>query len=254
MNCDFHIHTVLCGHAEPAMTVTNIIARAEAIGLGQIAITEHVGSREDMERIRIIREQVNAYRGPVHVIIGAEVDADRHYWDGRLVINSRDGIDYLIGTIHFMPGTDVMPHCHKERPLSQEQTFERWQGCLLGLAANPDLDTIAHPGIMIANALDLKVFDGKIMEVFEQAARISAEHNVAWELNNLSAKKLTPTQQASYPAVFRIAKQAEVRLVYGSDAHCLADIGSSAFVCRIMKQIGVSPEILYKPTRKRKTK
>jgi len=57
MNHDFHIHTVLCGHAEPTMTIGNIIARAEKIGLKKIAITEHIGSQDEMERINIIRQQ-----------------------------------------------------------------------------------------------------------------------------------------------------------------------------------------------------
>ncbi len=252
MNHDFHIHTALCGHAESTMTVRNIIARAEQIGLKKIAITEHIGSQDEMERINIIRQQVNQYNGPVQLIVGAEVDVDRHYWDGRLVINSREEIDYLIGTIHFLPGTDIMPHCQKERPLTREQTFERWRTCFTGLAANPLIDAIAHPGAMIANALEFEVFDGKIIEVFRQAADISAEHNVAWELNNLITKKLTQTQQDSYVNVFRIAKQAGLHLVYGSDAHCLSDIGTYDFVCSIMKQIEIFPKNLYQPNPERK--
>ena len=50
--------------------------------------------------------------------------------------------------------------------------------------------------------------------------------------------------------IFRIAKQAGLHLVYGSDAHCLSDIGTYDFVFGIMKQIGMVSQDLYQPTKK----
>src|SRR5512143_3535229 len=42
LSYDFHIHTSLNGHSDPAQTVPAIGARAEALGLEALAITEHV--------------------------------------------------------------------------------------------------------------------------------------------------------------------------------------------------------------------
>lgn len=135
MNYDFHIHTVLCGHAEPAMTVSNIIARAEEISLEAIAITEHVSGIEDMKNIDILCSEMQRHHGSCQVIIGAEVDVDRRHLDGRLVLDKRLGLDYVIGSMHYLPGTDVLPHCDLTRPISPEETFIRWRSTLLGLVS-----------------------------------------------------------------------------------------------------------------------
>ena len=236
-NYDFHIHTELCGHA-PGLTVEKILLKADELGLEIIAITDHISSPEDMKNIDIIRSETQKYNTNCRVLIGAEIDVDRRYTDGRLVLDKRAGLDYILGTIHYLPGTDVMPHCDPSRPLTSEETCKRWRSTLLGLVANPLIDTLAHPGMMIANALPEEMFSGKVMDVFVEAAEISAENGVAWGLNNLCKKKLTERQQKQYFSVIQLAVDAGVHLVYGSDAHCPEDIGNTDFVSKVSSMVG----------------
>ena len=79
---DFHIHTVLCGHADERQQVPAIVARAEELWLEAITITEHIGQPEDMARIGQIRKELGALRPRCRVLVGGEVEADRFHVDG----------------------------------------------------------------------------------------------------------------------------------------------------------------------------
>ncbi|MFH1613593.1 MAG: PHP domain-containing protein, partial [Planctomycetota bacterium] len=194
---DFHIHTELCGHA-PGQTVKTIIEKTKELGLKMIAVTEHVFGPSDLKKLDIIRQEIRKHDSSCQVVIGAEVDVDRTVFDGRLTIEHRHDIDYILGTIHYLPGTEIMPHCEKLRPLGEKETFERWRSTLLGLVANPLVDTLAHPGAMIANAMPGDDFSNAVLDTFAQAAGISAKTGMAWELNNLTGWKLTPAQKEQY--------------------------------------------------------
>ncbi|MHC5094131.1 MAG: PHP domain-containing protein [Planctomycetota bacterium] len=92
LNYDLHIHTEYCGHAT-GMTVAAILKQAEAMGLSTIAITDHIFKQADHRVIEKIREDVAEYRSAIKVYVGAEVDVDPDYADGRLVTDDLDGLD-----------------------------------------------------------------------------------------------------------------------------------------------------------------
>lgn len=100
---------------------------------------------------------------------------------------------------------------------------------------------------MIANALSSDDWTEEVLEVFAEAAKISAEHNVCWELNNFTAGKLTELQRRGYHKVLQSAVDAGVELVYGSDAHVLADIGRVQFVSQVLEKLH-GAESIYKPS------
>jgi len=235
-NYDSHIHTELCGHAL-GMTVDKLIAHADRIGLQTIAVTDHIVSPEHRKNIDRIRTRVENTEHNCRIIIGAEIDADYHHYDGKLVTDELDGIDYVIGAIHFLPGFDILPHCQEQRPLSDDETLCRWRQMLLGLVANPSIDTLAHPGAMIANALSADGFRDAVLEVFCQAARISAENDIAWEINNLIGSKLTSSLRGQYHKIMQIALDAGLRLIYASDAHCPEEIAGTGFVSEVLAKI-----------------
>jgi histidinol phosphatase-like PHP family hydrolase len=233
---DFHIHTELCGHA-PGQTVAAILSRVDELGLNAIAITEHICAPHDMANIVTIREQVAKYHGPCRITIGAEVEADRNYSDGRLVLEKLNGLDYVIGSLHYLPGTDILPHCDPRRPLSTEEGFRLWQTTILGLVSNPNVDTLAHPGAMIANIMNEDFLSEKVLAVFAAAAEKSRINGIAWELNNLICEKLSPAQAEEYYKVIQLAVDAKVDLIFGSDSHKLKDIGQCDYVSTVLSRV-----------------
>lgn len=242
---DFHVHSELCGHA-PGQTIEKILKKADQLDLKAIAITEHVSNVEDIKNIDIIYSEAQKHYGGCRVIIGAEVEVDRWHLDGRLVLNKRLGLDYIIGSMHYLPGTNILPHCDLTRPITPEETFIRWRSTLLGLVSSSIIDTLGHPGIMIANALDDKHFSRPVLGVFKEAAIISAKNGLMWELNNLSGAKLSEAHRHQYYKVLQLAVDAGVRFIYGSDAHSPEDIGNTNFVSEILSRL-VGVKIIEKP-------
>jgi len=232
---DLHIHTNFVKHADRRQTIPTILSCAAERGLKLIAITEHVSRPDDLGRIETIRAQVSSAPTACRVFVGAEIDADRNFTDGRLVVDKRpDNVDFVIGALHFFPGTDVLPHCQPMPPLDPAHVFEQWRDTFLGLMANPIIDILAHPGALIANALDKTCFAPEVLDVFAQGAHLAARNDIAWELNNLIGAKLSAAQRQQY---WRIIKIACAALTYGSDAHRPESIGKTDFVHEVLKKL-----------------
>lgn len=242
---DLHTHTYYCGHAPITMTVPNILRRADELDLSTIAITDHVFKEADLPIIDRIRAEAAAVKTNCRVIIGAEVDADWHHFDGRLVTDKLDSIDYVIASLHFLPGIGTYPRTHDDNPLGPELLIERWKSTLFGVVSNPKVNTLAHPARMIAASVDLDIYWDEVLANLEIAAEISAKNNVAWELNELTGYRLTEFYQQKWHKTIQVALDKGVKIVYGSDAHTTDAILLKDFAQYILEKL--PPNALSKP-------
>jgi len=225
---DLHIHTEYCGHA-PGMHLEAIVRRAEILKLKTIAFTCHVFSDGDLAIIEEIKRKLACIETDIIVIVGAEIDVDGMHTDGRLITNKFESIDYVVGSIHYIPGTGILPHSPDDNPLDDQEFFKRWTSTLLGLVSNPSLDTLAHPGRVISMACDMDIFFDDALAVFVRAAELSAKNNIAWEINELNGAKVPAKYHDRWYEIFQAAIDAGVKLIYGSDAHTIDDIGECDF-------------------------
>ena len=249
---DLHIHTHLNGHSPLDMTVPTILARADALGLQTIALTEHIMQPDNIAWIHDITQQLTQTSSACRVIIGAEIDADPALGTGQLVYQPDAALNLVLASLHRFPGTDLLPHVGQRPDLPRTDILQIWRRCFLGLAANPAVDIIAHPGAMIANLLPQEDFAPDVLEIFAQAARLSAQHGIAWELNRLLGNKLTPTQRFHYHRIPQLALDAGVSLVFGSDAHEPDEIAATTFVEDVVTELGgwsclQNPTIPHRP-------
>ncbi|MBL7214493.1 MAG: PHP domain-containing protein [Phycisphaerae bacterium] len=236
LSYDLHIHTEYCGHA-PGMTVAAICKQAARLGLSAIAITDHVFEHSDIAKIDKIRAEAKAFQGHCTVYIGAEVDVDADHADGRLVTETFDDLDYVIAGFHYVPTVGNYPRGPEDNSLSAEAFMEVWQTSLLGVVSNPQIDTLAHPGRLLASAVDLEVYFEDALCVLEKAAALSAKNHIAWELNELTGYRLDGYWQEQWWRIYRIALDAGVKLVYGSDAHAPETIGMHTFVDLVREKL-----------------
>ncbi len=247
MNYDVHIHTQYCGHAE-GMTIPAIIARANALGLKTIAITDHVYSENELPVIEKIARQVKQIPSETRVIVGVEMDTDGTRTDGSFVCDPPDGIDLILAGTHYIPGDGKYPKCPEDNPLSGEELLDRWRTTLLGTVTNPTVTTLVHPGRMIAVSLDLDIFFDDMLAILAEAAPIAAQNDILWEINELDGKKLRPDYHDQWHRIYQIALDAGVKLIYGSDAHSPDRIAESDFVEHVLKDLPAgclqSPETL----------
>jgi histidinol phosphatase-like PHP family hydrolase len=245
---DFHIHTILSGHADSRQSIGNIIKTADKCGLKAIAITEHITKKEDIQRIKIIRDEIKSLAKKCKIYVGAEIDADPYSYTGSLVINEPSdlGLDLVIGSIHYFPNTKILPHGEEVPEKLQEGALKKWRKMLLSMLENNSIDILAHPGIMIANSILKDEWTKPVLDIFCEAAYISKRNAVSWEINELTAKKLSPGLQEGYWQVFKIASDAGVSLTYGSDSHKLEDIGACTFAQKLAIRIGNNNLFEYK--------
>lgn len=228
MRYDVHIHTEYCGHA-PGMTVEAICRRVEQLRLDCFAITDHIYDDASAANIDKIRDDFAKVSCSVPVLIGAEIDVDSDFVDGRLASDLIDGLDYLIAGFHYVPTVGNYPwkpeHCTLDEP-----TFMRlWESTLLGIVSNPRIHTLAHPGRLFAAAMGTSGNWKAAMEVFKKAAKRSAQNRIAWEINELTGGRLKPEFVEKWHEIYEIALDAGVKLIFGSDSHELESIARADF-------------------------
>lgn len=236
INYDMHIHTEHCGHA-PQMTVKALCARADKLGLETIAITDHIFSPEDIYIIDRIREELNHTEHRCRVIVGAEIDVDSRYDDGRLVTDETDGIDYLVAGFHYIPTVGNYPFCPDDCTLKPKQFLKHWRNALLGIVSNPQVNTLAHPARLAASAVAPDKYFAEFLTIFKEAAKISAQNNVTWEINELTGYRFGDRYIDLWPDIYKIAIEAGVKLTYGSDAHAPETIGLADFTCSLLEKL-----------------
>lgn len=231
-----HIHTQYCGHA-PGMSVRAIIFQADSLGLDTIAITSHVFGPDNLGTLDLIRDDIKKTKSNCRVIVGTEVDVDWRSCDGRLVTDNLDNIDYVVASIHYIPTVGKYPFTPDDNILDPAKLFEYWRTTLLGTVSNPVVDTLAHPGRMIATSIKLDVYFEDVLVVLNEAAKLSAENNIAWELNELTGYRLNYHYQQQWHRIYQIALKHGVKLIYGSDAHDIQSIGRCAFTNSILENL-----------------
>lgn len=233
---DFHIHTEYCGHA-PGMTVEAVCRRADQLGLRRIAVTDHTYGPGEQSAVAQIRRQVQQARPRCRVIVGAEIDVDGGFDDGRLVVDDVSDLDYVIAGFHYVPTLGHYPRSPDQRGMEEQQFLEAWEQTLLGIVSNPKIDTLAHPGRLLATCVDLHAHFEYALAVFKEAAVLSARSKIAWELNELTGCRLPTDFLDPWARIYQIALEAGVQLIYGSDAHHPDSIGTCTFSERILRNL-----------------
>jgi histidinol phosphatase-like PHP family hydrolase len=233
---DLHIHTLYCGHA-PQMTVETICRRADEAHLRLIAITDHIFEPSDLRVIEQIRREVDALRPACRVLVGAEVDVDWNCPDGRLVTDDLETLDYVIAGFHYVPTMGHYPWSVDERNMDIEQFLDVWERSLLGIVSNGHIDTLAHPGRMLAACTELDLYFEHGLAVFEKVAALSAQNHIAWELNELTGHRLKPYWQRQWHRLYEVALAAGVKVVFGSDAHSPECIGMQTFAQSVLAEL-----------------
>jgi len=236
MQYDMHIHTHYCGHASE-MSVEAILRRADELALDTIAITDHVFRRQDLAIIRQIAEEVSRFSPRCRVIVGAEVDVDGRFADGRLVADRLEGIDYVIAGFHYVPTAGNYPHRPEDCPMPPERFLELWRSSLLGIVSNPAVNTLAHPGRLVGAAVDLDVYFDDVLAVYAEAAEIAAANNVAFEINELTGQRISDYYREQWYRIYEVALAASCRLVYGSDAHDPLSMATDDFARQILGKL-----------------
>ena len=191
---DYHVHCNYNDHSASDLTVKNIIARAEDIGLRVIALTEHVRRTSDwVPRYlgEITTEAATVSANKLKVISGFEAKILK---DGSIDCCEEYSKDhFIVASFHTIFGDKGM-----------------WIEALKSAIQNPDVDVIGH-------LAPEPTFDLNDEELSELASLIFSNHKII----ELNAKYHRPP-----PKWLLKFKEQDIRFHLGSDAHSLQEIGN----------------------------
>lgn len=203
--CDFHLHTNFTD-GEPA--IEEYSARAIDLGLTEIGFPEHCNLSTTwlgsfVPTIEAARER---YAGRLSIVWGIEAKALDY--DGTLAATEemRSAAEYVYGAFHSSM-TSV-----KFTALDSDQAIEMEYCVTLGMIRAGSCDAIAHP-----SGLSLKYHGGFPDTLLEDLAREAAAHDTALEIN--------PGYGADIASHLTICERYECRIVLGSNAHKLDELG-----------------------------
>ena len=190
---DYHVHCNYNDHSASDLTIKNVIARAEKIGLQVIALTEHVRRTSDWvpRYLHEIRAETAANSNKLKVISGFEAKILK---DGSIDCCEEYSRDYfIVASFHTIFGDKRM-----------------WTEALKSAIQNPDVDVIGH-------LAPEPTFDLDDHELSDLASLIFSNRKII----ELNAKYHRPP-----PRWLLKFKEHEVRFHLGSDAHSLEEIGN----------------------------
>jgi putative hydrolase len=191
---DYHVHCNYNDHSASDLTIKNIIAQAEKIGLRVIALTEHVRRTSDwvpryLDEIRA--ETAAASSNKLKVIPGFEAKILR---DGSIDCCEEYSRDhFIVASFHTIFADKRI-----------------WIEALKSAIQNPDVDVIGH-------LAPEPTFDLNEEELSELASLIFSNHKII----ELNAKYHRPP-----PRWLLKFKEKNVSFHLGSDAHSLQEIGN----------------------------
>ncbi len=202
---DYHIHCNYNDHSASNLTIKNVIAHAEKIGLKVIAVTEHVRRTSDwvpryIDEMRA--ESAAAKSNKLKMIPGFEAKILR---DGSIDCCEEYSKDYfIVASFHTIFGDKRL-----------------WIEALKSAIQNPNVDVIGH-------LAPEPTFDLDDQELSDLASLIFSNRKII----ELNAKYHRPP-----PRWLLKFKEHQVRFHLGSDAHSLEEIGNFSKISDLIAMV-----------------
>ena len=227
------MHTHLCHHAvgDP----TDLAAQAVKLGFTEIGFSEHNPMpRDDWDTWHMDQADLDQYVENVQqarrdhpgltIKLALEMDfiPGQEEWIRGLM--ARHPWDYIIGAVHYVSDSWDLDNPQRVSEWKSRDPFEVWTAYFerLTLAAESGLfDTIAHADLCKKFCFYPKEDCTALFAKFLNAAK---KHDVAMELNTAGLRKDCKEIYPS-PQIVRMAREADVPITFGSDAHAPGEVG-----------------------------
>ncbi len=236
MIADYHIHSILCKHAygSPEEYVRTAIRK----GIDEIGFADHCPYPEGFDaRFRMNVEEFPEYKRIVFdmrakfakpsIRFGLEVDWVPGRMDEVFEKLDSEPFDYLIGSVHY---TDEFPFDNPE--IKEEwknndladKIWRRYMELLLEMVSSGRFNIIGHFDLPKKFKYYSSDMDG-INRIIAKIFAVASDNGTAIEINSSGLRK--PVAEI-YPSleILRMAKNAGVRITFGSDAHRSEDVGA----------------------------
>jgi histidinol-phosphatase (PHP family) len=230
---DYHIHTVLCKHAEGEAADYRAVARRQEIP--EICFADHAPSpdgydpahRMEMTEFFSYRHMVTALQdgeAPA-VLFGIEAD---YYYGCETFLGKwlpAQGFDFVLGSVHYIEdwGFDNPDERHVWDSVDVTATWRRYFELVGRLADSGLFDAVGH--LDLPKKFGHRPSEEDLKEMAQPILDRIAKAGMGIELNTSGLRK--PVGEI-YPSAMLVsmAQEREIAICFGSDAHRPEDMGA----------------------------
>ena len=229
---DYHIHTALCKHATG--DVAEYRSEAKKQGIPVICFSDHapnpdgyyLAHRMELDQFPAYKEMIeNLQDGKTpEVLLGMEIE----YYKGceRFLREwlPAQKFDFVIGSVHFIEdwGFDHPEQRHVWDSADITVTWRKYFNVLLKFVESGLFDTVGH--IDLPKKFGHRPKDKDLKEMAAPVLDRIARAEMGIELNTSGLRKPVGEIYPS-PLILVMAREREIPICFGSDAHCPDDVG-----------------------------
>ena len=258
---DNHVHSVYSECCNENYNLETIINKQAANGMKYACVTDHIHSIDDTGGLAghfsFIRTNPEALK-KIDVFIGAELTFIDDEGNVPLpFLSGAERPDFLIGGCHSVGSCGVsmsdINTAHSRLAAMTDNEFTAFTDehlhMLKGAVQKGIINILAHP-------LDIffrcRIYDSRLLESFQEIARICRKKDIAVEINNASAErclssggngddfnKYSIRPEVFYMKMINIARDEGVIFSTGSDAHTELSIGDMKYAEIAVKKAGI---------------
>jgi len=234
MISDYHMHTVLCKHADG--TVQEYAETAVRKGLLEICFTDHCptpGNYDLTNRMLLSQfpeytQMVRSVQASAKIPILYGIEAD-YYPDCEEFLCDwlpEQGFDFVLGSVHYIKdwAFDDPRMISIWRSANVEQAWREYFKLVAELAKTGMYDSLAHPDL--PKKFGYRPSDAVVSEIVQPALDAIAEAGMCIEINSSGLRKKVNEIYPS-PTMLALARQRNIPITFGSDSHSPEEVGSS---------------------------
>ena len=249
---DFHTHTHLCKHAEG--TVNDYVSAAAALGIAGIACTDHCPSPHEYDPDhRMELSDIDTYniwvneakeRSDIKVYKGIEAD---FYQGGQVFMEEflkEEEFDVVLGSVHYQ--------CFWAEKISERTLWDgedisavwrRYFKMVSMMAKSGLFDVVAH--IDLPKKRGQRPPDTKLLDIVLPTLDQIAISGLALEINTSGLIHPVAEMYPS-PQILAWAKEREIPITFGSDAHSPDRVGADFDKAVAMaKEVGYTHYVVF---------
>jgi len=252
---DYHMHTPLCGHAEGSPE--EYVRQAIKMGFEEIGFSDHAPmvnkpmphitmSMDELPKYHAMIEDVQKrFASQINIKIGIEADFLPGYEEKTQAVIESYPYDYVIGSVHFIDDWAFDDPATREywKVHDVDEVYRQYYALLRQSAQTGFYQIIGHCDLP-------KKFGARptvdLTDEIKATAQVFKETGIAIEINTSGLRK--PIGEI-FPALncLKIYRQANVPLIFGSDAHNPLDVGKDFDkAVNLAKSAGYSEYVIFK--------
>jgi histidinol-phosphatase (PHP family) len=259
MPADYHVHTVLCKHAEG--DIAQYVATAKAKGIPEICFTDHAPAPDGYDhKYRMEIGQFPVYAGMVKsvlspadpaVLFGIEAD----YYDGCEGFLGEwlpaQNFDMVLGSVHYIGkwGFDSPENRSVWDQVDVGDTWRNYFRLVGGLADTGFYDVVGH--LDLPKKFGFRPPEKDIAEMVRPALDCIAAAGMSIEINTAGLRKQVGE---IYPSatILALACERQIPITFGSDSHTPGDVGRDFDrAVALAREAGYTQCARYRARRKR---